>query len=131
MSELLEKRNRREVEEEIEEKCVRLRLDIFSKYWNILKSNYKDAQHTEFDFKYYYSIFREYEEKDFINAIKMVLKYQSFFPRVDEIVKYLPRIDDLAEPIPEWFGKEMTLDEMTEEEKEKMEEILKGIGGSK
>lgn len=105
-----------------------LRLDIFNTYWNILKSNYQDTRHTEFDFKYYWSIFREYQEKDFIKAIKLVLKYQPYFPRVDEIVKYLP--DDIEEnDVPKWFDKELKVEEITEGEQEELEKILEEIGG--
>ncbi len=119
------------MEKDMEEECVRLRLDVFVKYWSILKSNYKDTQHTEFDFKYYYSIFREYEEKDFINAIKMVLKYQSYFPRIDEIVKYLPQIDNLQEEYekPAWFNENLEIKKPTNDELLEIENIVKEIGG--
>lgn len=95
-----------ESEMESEKECV-LRLDVFNTYWNILKRNYFDTQHTEKDFKLYYSIFREYEEKDFIKAIKLVLKYAHYFPRIDEIVQFLPVIDEevkQTENIPKWFN---------------------------
>ena len=105
-----------------------LRLEIFNKYWNILKSNYKDTQHTDFDYKYYYSIFREYQEEDFIKAVKMVLKYQQYFPRIDEIVEYLPMIDDVKnEKLPGWFNKEVENKEISDEERKELDEILKTI----
>ena len=103
-----------------------LRLEIFNKYWNILKSNYKDTQHTDFDYKYYYSIFREYQEEDFIKAVKMVLKYQQYFPRIDEIVKYLPMIDDVKnEKVPKWFDEDYEPIETTEEERKELDDLLK------
>lgn len=105
-----------------------LRLEIFDKYWNILKSNYRDTQHTDFEYKYYYSIFREYKEEDFIKAIKMVLKYKQYFPRVDEIVEYLPMIDEISEEqLPEWFNKNFEKDEISEEESKEMDELLKSL----
>ncbi len=102
-----------------------LRLDIFNTYWNILKSNYQDTRHTEFDFKYYWSIFREYQEKDFIKAIKLVLKYQPYFPRIDEIVKYLP---DVERELPEWMNKEVEVNIPTADDELEMQEILEEIG---
>lgn len=110
------------------EKCVLLRLDIFNTYWNILKRNYKDTQHDETDFKVYYSIFKEYEEKDFVNAVKMVLKYQPYFPRVDEIVKYLPK-ETKENDVPKWIDEEIKVEEITEAEQEELEKILEEIGG--
>lgn len=94
--------------------------NIFKKYWNILKRNYKDKYYTEQDAKYYYAILREYKEEDFIKAIKMVLKYCPYFPRVDEIVKFLPNIDG----IPEWFNQELHT-QTSESDKEEMKKILK------
>lgn len=105
-----------------------LRLEIFNTYWNILKRNYKDTLHNEIDFKYYYSIFKEYEEKDFINAVKMVLKYQSYFPRIDEIVKYLPEEKE-EKDIPKWFNEERNFEKITKEEQEEMEKIIKELEG--
>ncbi|MDO5003781.1 MAG: hypothetical protein Q4E39_06120 [bacterium] len=109
---------------------VKLRLDIFNTYWNILKRNYQDTQHTEEDYKIYYSIFREYEEKDFIKAVKLVLKYQSFFPRINEIVKFLPKIDDVNlenENIPKWMNQTLNPIEPSEEEKKNIEGIISGL----
>lgn len=99
-----------------------LRLDIFDTYWKIMKSNYQDTRHTEFDYKYYWSIFREYKEEDFIKAIKLVLKFQSYFPRVDEIVKYLPEIE---KGLPNWWDKKIESVEPTQEELLEMNNLLK------
>lgn len=107
---------------------IKLRFNIFNTYWNILKRNYQDTQHTEEDLKIYYSIFREYDEESFIKAIKMVLKYQPYFPRINEIVKYLPNIDESHEPT-KWFNKTINNTELTEEEKTDLEEIIREIGG--
>lgn len=129
-SDLLEnkKRIRKEDEDEKNVKCItRLRLNIFNTYWIILKRNYQDKQHTQEDFKYYYSIFREYEEKDFITAIKMVLKYQSYFPRIDEIVKYLPQLEN--ENVPTWFNKTLEVEETSSEEKQELEKIIQELEG--
>lgn len=106
---------------------ISLRLDIFNTYWNILKRNYKDTQHDEKDFKIYYSIFKEYEEKDFINAVKMVLKYQQYFPRIDEIVKYLST--ETKDDVPKWFNLERKIEETSQQEKQELEELLEEIGG--
>lgn len=105
-----------------------LRLNIFNTYWNILKRNYKDTQHDKKDFIIYYSIFKEYEEKDFINAVKMAIKFQPYFPRVDEIVKYLPSEIE-KNNIPKWFNKERKIEETTQQEQQELEEILEEIGG--
>lgn len=99
-----------------------LRLDIFDTYWKIMKSNYQDTRHTEFDYKYYWAIFKDYNEEDFIKAIKLVLKFQPYFPRVDEIVKYLPEIEEL----PDWWGKKIeSVEQPTEEELKEMNDFLK------
>ena len=98
-----------------------LRLDIFNTYWKILKSNYHDTQHTEFDYKYYWSIFREYKEEDFINAIKLVLKFQGYFPRIDEIVKYLPNEEY---GVPNWLDEKNDCVEPNEEELLEMNDLL-------
>lgn len=106
-----------------------LRLDIFNTYWNILKNNYKDTQHNDKEYKIYYSIFKEYENDDFIKAIKMVLKYQSFFPRIDEIVKYLPQIDKIpgSKLVPEWFDKDLKIEKLSEKEERELEKILREL----
>lgn len=111
---------------------VALRLNIFNIYWNIMKKNYKDTQHTEHDFKIYYSIFKEYQEQDFIYAIKMVLKYQSYFPRIDEIVKYLPKIDEFSneknsEKLPKWFNEKNEIRLPNKEEQEELENIIANL----
>ena len=67
----------------------------------------------------YYSIFKDYQEQDVKDAIKEVLKYQSYFPRIDEIVKYLPKHE---EPI--WFENKKDLIPATKEEQEEMEELI-------
>lgn len=105
----------------------KLRLNIFDTYWNIMKSNYKDTQHNEFEYRYYYSIFRDYDEENFKIAIKMVLKYQQYFPRIDEIVKYLPDIDN--KNVTSWFDKEIKKEEITKEEQIEVEKIIEEIGG--
>jgi len=99
---------------------VKLRLSTFNTYWQILKRNYKDTQHDDIDFKVYYSILKDYREKDFINATKMVLKYQQFFPRIDEIVKYLP-----DENLPKWFFEKNESLEMEDQEKQEINNLLK------
>lgn len=101
-----------------------LRLDIFDTYWKIMKSNYQDTRHTEFDYKYYWAIFKDYKEEDFIKAIKLVLKFQPYFPRVDEIVKYLPEIE---QELPDWWDKKIESVEPNEEELEEINEFLKGM----
>lgn len=109
---------------------IKLRLNTFNTYWNILKRNYQDTQHTDEDYKIYYSIFREYEEKEFIRAIKLVLKYQSFFPRINEIVKFLPKIDDEIlenENIPKWMNQTLNSIEPNELEEKEMERIISNL----
>lgn len=109
---------------------IKLRFNIFNTYWNILKRNYQDTQHTEEDLKIYYSIFREYDEDSFIKAIKMVLKYQPYFPRINEIVKYLPKIDDEIlenENIPKWMNETLSFIEPNEKEKEELERIISDL----
>lgn len=126
--ELLEKRSRnrsrREEKKKIEkekEVCC-LRLSIFKKYWNILKRNYQDKTHNDEDLKMYFSILRDYQEQDVINAIKEVLKKQPYFPRVDEIVKYLPTQQEQEEP--GWFYQNLENNLPTKEEQEEMQNIL-------
>lgn len=97
--------------------------DIFSKYWNILKRNYKDTQHTKEDYKLYYSIFKDINKEDFINAIKQVLLHNKYFPRIDEIAEYLPK------EVPNWFDDKNTTQKLTKKEEKEMNEILKELGG--
>lgn len=96
-----------------------LRLSIFKKYWNILKRNYQDKTHNDEDLKMYFSILKDYQEQDVINAIKEVLKKQPYFPRVDEIVKYLPTQEE-----PNWFNQNPKNNLPTQEEQEEMKKIL-------
>lgn len=98
----------------------------FTKYWNIMKRNYQDKTHTTDDLKYYYSILRNYTQQDLKNAFEKVLKFQSYFPRIDEIVKYLP--GDKEEDTPKWMSKPIT-DEISEKELEELEDIVKQLGG--
>lgn len=95
----------------------------FAKYWDILKKNYQDKTHNKEELYTYYSIFKDYDGEDFKQAIKQVLKYQKYFPRIDEIVQYLPE----KKNIPEWFEKEPQDSTPTEEEKKEMEELLSEI----
>lgn len=98
----------------------------FTKYWNIMKRNYQDKTHTTDDLKYYYSILRNYTQQDLKNAFEKVLKFQSYFPRIDEIVKYLP--GNKEEDTPTWMSKPIT-DEISEKELEELEDIVKQLGG--
>ena len=70
-----------------------MNIDIFTKYWLLLKKEYQDKQHDNTDLKLYYSILKDYPEKDIKQAIKQVLKYETYFPRINEIIKYLPTHD--------------------------------------
>ena len=131
MIELLEKRSRnrsrREEKKKIEkekEVCC-LRLSIFKTYWNILKRNYQDKTHNDEDLKMYFSILRDYQEQDVINAIKEVLKNQPYFPRVDEIFKYLPTQQRQEEP--NWFYQKLENNIPTQQEQEEMKKILEEI----
>lgn len=99
--------------------------DTFKKYWEILKRNYQDKTHNITDFNLYYSIFKEFEEKDFINAIKQVLLNNKYFPRIDEIAQYLPQNDT---KLPEWFNKDLNeKTNITKTEKEELEKIIKEL----
>ena len=97
--------------------------DIFSKYWNILKRNYQDKTHTIEDFNLYYSIFKDFEEKDFINAIKQVLLNNKYFPRIDEIAQYLSHSND---KVPEWFNDDLNT-HITNDEQKELEKIIKEL----
>ena len=99
--------------------------DIFEKYWNILKRNYQDKTHNTTDFNLYYSIFKDFEEKDFINAIKQVLLNNKYFPRIDEIAQYLSHCNNKE---PEWFNNDLSKEpHITKNEKEELERIIKEL----
>lgn len=99
--------------------------DIFKKYWDILKRNYQDKTHTTEDFNIYYSIFKDFEEKDFINAIKQVLLNNKYFPRIDEIAQYIQHSDT---NVPKWFNDDLSKDtHITEKEQEELEKIIKEL----
>lgn len=107
-----------------------LDITIFTKYWQVLKKNYQDKTHDKNDFKLYYSILREYSEKDFIQAIKMVLKYNSYFPRIDEIVKYLPKMkkDEIQDDsLPDWMNQKFESQEATSEEIAELESLIEEL----
>lgn len=104
---------------------LNLRSNIFRKYWEILKRNYKDHTHTDEDFKIYYSILKEYSEKDVINAIKNVLKMRKFFPQINEICEFLP--ENRNDIVPEWIGTKQNVEQATEEEIQKWEEVFKSL----
>ena len=54
--------------------------------------------------------------------IKEVLKNQPYFPRVDEIVKYLPTKQEQEEP--GWFYQNLENNLPTKQEQEEMKNIL-------
>lgn len=63
---------------------------IFKKYWEILRKNKMDLKHnTTEDFMLYYSIFKDETDEVFIEAIKLILKELSYFPRVDEMNTFI------------------------------------------
>lgn len=95
----------------------------FIKYWDILKKNYQDKTHNKDELYTYYSIFKDYDEEKFKQAIKQVLKYQKYFPRIDEIVQYLPEKEDT----PLWFDTTPEDKTPTKEEEKEMEELLSEI----
>lgn len=84
-----------------------------------MKKNYQDKTHNDEDLKMYFSILRAYQEQDVISAIKEVLKKQPYFPRVDEIVKYLPIQEE-----PNWFNQNVENNIPTQKEQEEMKKIL-------
>ncbi len=100
-------------------------INLFSKYWNILKKNYQDKTHNEDDFKIYYSILKDYDKAVFIEGIKQVLKFQSYFPRIDEIVRYLPEKSEFKDF--KWIDKDLKVQEMTKEEEEEFNNILENL----
>ena len=88
-----------------------------------MKRNYMDKTHDDEDKKTYYSIFREYDEQEFKNAVKQVLLNQSYFPRIDEISKYL-----LVEvDVPKWFNEKLENEQPTQQEIQEMDKILEGL----
>lgn len=102
-----------------------LRLEFFNTYWDILKRNYMDKTHNEKDKIDYFSIFRKYEEEDFKRAIEKCLLNQPYFPRVDEIAKYLPIEDE--ENVPKWLNENLQIDHADEEDIVQMDKLLSEI----
>lgn len=70
--------------------CVVIDFSTFYNCWKFLKKNYSDKMHNDADAKFYFACFKDVKKDDFLQAIKEVLKYCSYFPRVDEIQRYLP-----------------------------------------
>lgn len=70
--------------------CDVIDISIFMKYWKILKKNYSDTKHDDADAKLYFHCFKNIKKVDFSRAITNVLKYSQYFPRIDEIQRYLP-----------------------------------------
>lgn len=69
--------------------CDVIDFSIFMKFWNILKRNYSDTKHNDKDAKVYFHCFEKVKKEDFSKAITKVLKYSSYFPRIDEIQRFL------------------------------------------
>ena len=116
-------------------RCIYIDKDIFIKYWNILKKEYQDKTHDTQDLKLYYSILKDYKEKDLKQALKEVLKNENYFPRINEIIKYLPTHDTNnkikydKDGVMLWNGKRCEVKKMTQKEQEELDKILKEIGG--
>lgn len=99
---------------EKDKECV-LNINIFNKYWKLLLLNYskKDTQTLH---NFYYSMFKDVEEQDFIIAIREAIKNQTYFPNVNEIYKYLPS------KIENWENIEK--EETSKEEQEELRKLL-------
>lgn len=97
-------------------------IELFKIYWEFLKKNYQDKTHNNTDLKTYFSILKDYSEEDLKIAIKNCLKYQSYFPRIDEIVKYIPEKKEFF-----WNEEECKIVPLNEEEKQELEELLDEI----
>ena len=98
-----------------------MKLNEFTEYWNILKKNYQDKTHNTDDLKIYYSCFKDYSKEEFKGAIKNCLLYQCYFPRIDEIAKYLPKK-------PEKIFEEKDVEPLTEEDKKVIDDFLESVG---
>lgn len=108
-----------------------MNINIFETYWNILKRNYQDKTHTTEDMKLYYAIFKNYSERDIKIAIRECLKYQTYFPRIDELHKYLPQENENLYKVTFdkdgnmlWDGKRCETRKLNEEEKKELERLL-------
>lgn len=97
----------------------KIKRTIFNKYWQILKRNYNDTQHTTQDADTYYSIFKDFTEKDFTIAVKKSLMNCKYFPNIYEINQFIPRADRFEK----W--ERIEKEEMNEEELKEMEKLLK------
>jgi len=104
---------------EKDKECV-LNINTFNIYWKQLLLNYR-KKHTQELFKLYYSIFKDFSEKEVKIAFKNAIINQPYFPNVNEICKYLP--NKLEQKLKEWDSIEEEI--ASEEEQEELKELLK------
>ena len=66
-----------------------IKRNIFNKYWEILKQDKNDKTHTNKQRDTYFSIFKNVEEEIFVESVKEMLLRCSYFPRIDEMEKFI------------------------------------------
>lgn len=106
------------------EVCV-LSKDIFIYYWKMLLLNYnqKNTHEMQKKCKLTYAVFRDISEEDFKIAILNTMKYQQYFPNINEIYKYLPTHENkLSQKLKSWENVKAEI--ATEEEQAELKEIL-------
>ena len=107
--------------EKDKEVCV-LSKDRFIYYWDLLLLNYnqKNTHDIQEKRKLTYAVFRDVSEKDFKVAILNTMKYQQYFPNINEIYKYLP--NKTEQKLNEWKSIEKEI--ATDEEQKELKKIL-------
>lgn len=111
--------------EKDKEVCV-LSQDRFNIYWKLLLLNYsqKYTQKMQQKYKLFYSIFKDYEENDVKIAIKKTIKYQQYFPNVNEVIKYMPTQEEkMQQKMKDW--EKVKAEKTTEAEQEELKKLLK------
>jgi len=70
---------------------------LFKKYWDVLRKQKLDKTHNANDMSLYYSLFKEESDEVFVEAVKLVLKELSYFPKTDELHNYINRVKKESE----------------------------------
>lgn len=103
-----------------------MKIEEFDKLWELLIVNYGGTHNEQKRLTYHY--LKNYSAQEAASAIEKTIKNNRYFPNVNEILNYLPNTQFESEEITPIWVKHPELcvsKEMSKEEKQEMEELLK------
>ena len=74
--------------------CCYINKTLFKKYWDVLRKQKLDKTHNATDMSLYYSLFQNESDEVFVEAIKLILKELSYFPKTDEMNYYINQVKE-------------------------------------